>query len=292
MIGLISAQTKSMQGSFKTYCIIGDPIDHSLSPAMHNAAFNSVGLNSVYIAFRVPKGEIEVSLSSLRANHISGFNVTIPHKIGIIQYIDKLDPSAKKANAVNTVHHIGDAFKGYNTDVQGFMEPLRKRRISLNGMRILLIGSGGAARAIIAALSNEEGISQITIANRTKKNALELITMASNLGLKAGFTGTEYLGEHAFKSNLIINSTPSGMNDEQSIVDFEHISKDSIVYDIVYNPIVTNLIEQAKNAKATVIYGYEMLLAQGSKAFEIWTGINAPLEAMKKALFGRFGEPL
>jgi shikimate dehydrogenase len=292
MIGLISAQTKSMQGVFKTYCIIGDPIDHSLSPAMHNAAFNSVGLNSVYIAFRVPKGELEVSLSSLRANHISGFNVTIPHKIGIMQYIDKLDPSAKKANAVNTVHRIGDAFKGYNTDVQGFIEPLRKRRISLNGMRILLIGSGGAARAIIAALSNEEGISQITIANRTKKNALELITMASNLGLKADFTGMEYLGEHAFKSNLIINSTPSEMNDEQCIVDFEHISKDSIVYDIVYYPMVTNLIEQAKNAKATVIYGYEMLLAQGSKAFEIWTGINAPLEAMKKALFGRFGEPL
>jgi shikimate dehydrogenase len=274
MTGLISAQAKSMQDLFKTYCIIGDPIDHSLSPAMHNAAFKSVGLNCVYIAFRVPKGELEVSLGSLRATNISGFNVTIPHKVGIIPYIDELDPSAKKANAVNTVHCIEGTFKGYNTDVEGF------------------IGSGGAARAIIAALSNEIGISHIIIANKTRKNADELISMASNLGLSANFTGMEDLGEHALKSDLIINSTPSGMNDEQSIVDYEHIGKNSIVYDIVYSPMVTNLIEQAKNARATVIYGYEMLLAQGSKAFEIWTGITAPLEAMKKALFGPFGEPL
>jgi shikimate dehydrogenase len=292
MTGLISAQAKSMQDFFKTYCIIGDPIDHSLSPAMHNAAFKSVGLNCVYIAFRVPKGELEVSLGSLRATNISGFNVTIPHKVGIIPYIDELDPSAKKANAVNTVHCIEGTFKGYNTDVEGFIEPLHKRRVSFNGMKILLIGSGGAARAIIAALSNEIGISHIIIANKTRKNADELISMASNLGLSANFTGMEDLGEHALKSDLIINSTPSGMNDEQSIVDYEHIGKNSIVYDIVYSPMVTNLIEQAKNARATVIYGYEMLLAQGSKAFEIWTGITAPLEAMKKALFGPFGEPL
>ncbi|MFZ0513224.1 MAG: shikimate dehydrogenase [Candidatus Nitrosopolaris sp.] len=280
-----------MRGPFKTYCIIGDPIDHSLSPAMHNAAFNSIGLNCTYIAFRVPKGELEVSLHSLRATNISGFNVTIPHKVDIIPYIDELDPSAKKANAVNTVHHIEGTFKGYNTDVQGFIEPLRKRRVSLNGMKILLIGSGGSARAIIAALSNEIGISHIIIANRTRKNADELVSMASNLGLRADFTRMENLGEHALKSDLIINSIPSGLNDEQSIVDYNHISKDSIVYDIVYTPMVTNLIEQAKNAKATVIYGYEMLLAQGSRAFEIWTGINAPLEAMKKALLGHFGEP-
>ena len=292
MIGLISAQAKSMQEIFKTYCIIGDPIDHSLSPAMHNAAFNSVGLNCIYLAFRVPKGELEVSLGSLRATNISGFNVTIPHKVGIIPYIDELDLSARKANAVNTVSCIEGTFKGYNTDVQGFIEPLHKRRVSFNGMKILLIGSGGAARAIIAALSNEIGISHIIIANKTRKNADELISMASNLGLSANFTGMEYLGAHALKSDLIINSTPSGMNGEQSILDYEHIGKNCIVYDIVYSPMVTNLIEQAKNARATIIYGYEMLLAQASKAFEIWTGITAPLEAMKKALFGPFGEPL
>jgi shikimate dehydrogenase len=161
----------------------------------------------------------------------------------------------------------------------------------MNGMKILLIGAGGAARAIVAALSDEVGISLITVANRTKKNADELISMASDLGLRADFASLKNIGEYALRSDLIINSTPSGLNDEQSILDCDHISKDSIVYDIVYRPMVTNLIEQAKNAKATVIYGYEMLLAQGARAFEIWTGINAPLEAMKKALLGHFSEP-
>lgn len=280
-----------MQSSFKTYCIIGDPIDHSLSPAMHNAAFNYVGLNCTYIAFRVPKGELNMSFHSLRANNISGFNVTIPHKVDIMSYIDELDYSARKAKAVNTVHNIQGTFKGYNTDIQGFIEPLHKRGISFNGMKILLIGSGGSARAIIAALSNEIGISNIIIANRTKKNADELVSMASNLGLKADFTRLENVGEHALKSDLIIKSIPSVFNDEQSIVNYDHIRKDSIVYDIVYMPVMTNLIQQAKKAQATVIYGYEMLLAQGARAFEIWTGIKAPLEAMKKAVLGHFGEP-
>lgn len=280
-----------MQSSFKTYCIIGDPIDHSLSPAMHNAAFNYVGLNCTYIAFRVPKGELNMSFHSLRANNISGFNVTIPHKVDIMSYIDELDYSARKAKAVNTVHNIQGTFKGYNTDIQGFIEPLHKRGISFNGMKILLIGSGGSARAIIAALSNEIGISNIIIANRTKKNADELVSMASNLGLKADFTRLENVGEHALKSDLIIKSIPSVFNDEQSIVNYDHIRKDSIVYDIVYMPVMTNLIQQAKKAQATVIYGYEMLLAQGARAFEIWTGIKAPLEAMKKAILGHFGEP-
>ena len=280
-----------MQSSFKTYCIIGDPIERSLSPAMHNAAFNSVGLNCTYIAFRVPKWELSMSVHSLRANNISGFNVTIPHKVDIMSYIDELDSSAKKAKAVNTVHNIEGTFKGYNTDVQGFIEPLHKRGISFNGMKILLIGSGGSARAIIAALSKEIGITNIIIANRTKKNADELISIASNLGLRADFTTLENVGEHALKSDLIIKSIPSGLNDEQSIVNYDHIRKDSIVYDIVYMPMMTNLIQQAKKAKATVIYGYEMLLAQGARAFEIWTGINAPVEAMKKALLGHFGEP-
>jgi shikimate dehydrogenase len=277
--------------SFKTYCIIGDPINSSLSPVMQNAAFGYFGLNNTYIAFRVPKGELKASLDSLRATNSSGFNVTIPHKIDIVSYLDELHPSAQKAGAVNTVQNIEGIFKGYNTDIYGFIEPLRRRRVNLNGMKILLIGAGGAARAIIAALSDETGISALRIANRTRQNAEGLITMASNLGLKADFTRSEDLAEQAFRSDLIINSTPIGMANEQSIVDRENINKNSIVYDIVYKPMVTRLIENAKQASATVIYGYEMLLAQGARAFEIWTGMSAPKEVMKKALLGRFAEP-
>jgi shikimate dehydrogenase len=277
--------------SFKTYCIIGDPINSSLSPVMQNAAFGYFGLNNTYIAFRVPKGELKASLESLRATNSSGFNVTIPHKIDIVPYLDELHPSAQKAGAVNTVQNIDGIFKGYNTDIYGFIEPLRRRRVNLNGMKILLIGAGGAARAIIAALSDETGISALRIANRTRQNAEGLITMASNLGLEADFTRSEDLAEQAFRSDLIINSTPIGMANEQSIVDREKINKNSIVYDLVYKPMVTRLIENAKQASATVVYGYEMLLAQGARAFEIWTGMSAPMEVMKKALLGRFAEP-
>lgn len=277
--------------SFKTYCIIGDPINSSLSPVMQNAAFGYFGLNNTYIAFRVPKGELKASLDSLRATNSSGFNVTIPHKIDIVSYLDELHPSAQKAGAVNTVQNIEGIFKGYNTDIYGFIEPLRRRRVNLNGMKILLIGAGGAARAIIAALSDETGISALRIANRTRQNAEGLITMASNLGLEADFTRSEDLAEQAFRSDLIINSTPIGMANEQSIVDRENINKNSIVYDLVYKPMVTRLIENAKQASATVVYGYEMLLAQGARAFEIWTGMSAPMEVMKKALLGRFAEP-
>jgi shikimate dehydrogenase len=277
--------------SFKTYCIIGDPINSSLSPVMQNAAFGYFGLNNTYIAFRVPKGELKASLDSLRATNSSGFNVTIPHKIDIVSYLEELHPSAQKAGAVNTVQNIEGIFKGYNTDIYGFIEPLRRRRVNLNGMKILLIGAGGAARAIIAALSDETGISALRIANRTRQNAEGLITMASNLGLEADFTRSEDLAEQAFRSDLIINSTPIGMANEQSIVDREKINKNSIVYDLVYKPMVTRLIENAKQASATVVYGYEMLLAQGARAFEIWTGMSAPMEVMKKALLGRFAEP-
>ena len=129
--------------SFKTYCIIGDPINSSLSPVMQNAAFGYFGLNNTYIAFRVPKGELKASLESLRATNSSGFNVTIPHKIDIVPYLDELHPSAQKAGAVNTVQNIDGIFKGYNTDIYGFIEPLRRRRVNLNGMKILLIGEEG-----------------------------------------------------------------------------------------------------------------------------------------------------
>ncbi len=283
--------TKSSENPFETYCLIGDPIDRSLSPVMFNSAFKSIGRNSTYIAFRVPKGDLQRSLHSLQVTKISGFNVTIPHKVDILPFMDTLDPAAKKAYAVNTVHNVEGRFQGYNTDVQGFIEPIKRRHISLNGMNILLIGSGGAARAIVASLSDQTGISNLAIANRSINNAKHLVSLAIDLGLKADFATLENLGGLALKSDLIVNSSPPGSIFAHFQLDHEHIRKDSVVYDIVYVPMVTNLIGQAKIARASVIYGYEMLLAQAAKAFEIWTGLNAPVEVMKKALLGPFGEP-
>src|ERR671931_667578 len=173
-----------MQTQIKTYCIIGDPVQHSLSPAMQNAAFNSMHLNCTYIAFRVSKEELKESVCSLRSINIAGFNVTMPHKIDIIKYVDELDVTSLKARAVNTVHNVQGTLKAYNTDVYGFIEPLRRRKINFDGMTILLLGSGGAGRAIIAALSEESDISKVIIASRNQKSALVLSDIGTGLGLR------------------------------------------------------------------------------------------------------------
>jgi shikimate dehydrogenase len=261
---------------------------------MQNAAFNSIGLKCTYIAFRVPKGELEESISSLRSANIAGFNVTIPHKVEVINHVDEVDTTAKKAKAANTVKNVEGIFKAYNTDVYGFIEPLHKRNVSFSGMTILLLGAGGAARAVIAALSEENGIAKVIIANRSPRKALEIARIGASLGLECETTDFHSVQQASARSNLIVNTTPIGTktNGEDSIIDYEHITKDSIVYDIVYKPVTTNLLENAKYAQAQIVYGYEMLLEQGAKAFEIWTGMTAPRDAMKRALFGSFGEPL
>ena len=280
-----------MQGPAKTFCIIGDPIVHSLSPGMQNAAFNALGLNCTYIAFRVKADELRESIESLRSINIAGFNVTVPHKVEVMKHLDELDTSSKKAAAVNTVNNIEGIFRGYNTDIHGFIQPLRYRHVDFKDVQILLLGAGGAARAIVAALSEQDGIAKVIIANRNMERARELAKLALKLGLKCETIALDNTQDVSPSSDIIINSTTIGMNNEPSIVDFHHIKKGSIVYDIVYRPVVTDLIENAKYAQATVVYGYEMLIEQGAKAFEIWTGIRAPRDAMKKNLLGIFGEP-
>ncbi|HEX7033508.1 MAG TPA: shikimate dehydrogenase [Nitrososphaera sp.] len=284
-----------MRGSTKTktYCIIGDPIQHSLSPGMQNAAFAALGLDCTYIAFRVPANELKESIESLRSINISGFNVTVPHKVEVMKYLDELDPSAKKAAAVNTVNNIEGIFRGYNTDIDGFMEPLHRRQVDFHNMQVLLLGAGGAARAIVAALAQESNnIAKIIIANRNMQRATELAKIGSDLGLKCETLPLAQVQDVSLECDLIVNATTIGLNNEPSPIDYEHIKKGSIVYDIVYRPIVTDLVENAKYAQAAVVYGYEMLIEQGAKAFEIWTGLPAPREAMKKNLLGIFGEPV
>ena len=281
-----------MKGSTKTYCIIGDPIQHSLSPVMQNAAFASTGLNCTYIAFRVPANELKESIESLRSINVSGFNITVPHKVEVMKYLDELDASAKKAKAVNTVNSIEGIFKGYNTDIDGFIEPLRKRHVDFQGMRVLVLGAGGAARAVVAALAQESGIAGVIIANRDARRGSELARIGSGLGLKCEALSLEKAQDVSVECDMIVNATTIGLDSEPSPVDHEHIKKGCIVYDMVYRPIVTDLIENAKYAQAIVVYGYEMLIEQGAKAFEIWTGLPAPREAMKKNLLGIFGEPV
>jgi shikimate dehydrogenase len=275
----------------RTYCIIGDPVSHSLSPAMHNAAFKSLSMDDVYIAYKVSSHELESSVESLRSVKISGFNVTIPHKIAVLQYLDEVDFLSRKAGAVNTVASINGRFKGFNTDIQGFLQPLLNRGIDFRGLSVLLFGAGGSARAVVASLSSVTGISKLVVANRTYNKSSELSKQAELQGLTSSVSMIEEAKVMAKRFDLIVNATSVGLQSSESILDSEDIDGSSTVYDLVYRPVITKLLENAREKGARIIYGYEMLLEQGAQAFEIWTGLKAPIPAMKKALFGVFQEP-
>jgi len=279
-----------LEESIKTYCIIGDPIEHSLSPMIHNAGFNHLKLRSTYIAYKVKYLELEASIFSLKKVGITGFNVTIPHKTNVLKYIDVLDSIAKQAGAVNTVQNVQGSLYGYNTDVEGFLRPLANRKINLNGMNILLLGAGGAARAVVAGLSKETQDIKISIANRNINKAKELAKLGTQLGFKCDTLGLDDVKLNSNRADMIVNTLPLGMDNENAIIDIPSISEGSIVYDIVYRPVLTNLLRNAKQAGAMLIYGYEMLLEQAAESFQIWTGMPAPKDVMRKALLGPFGE--
>ncbi len=271
----------------KTYAVIGDPIDHSFSPALHNAAFLFTGLDCTYIAYRIPKGELEYGVEALKKINIAGFNVTIPHKVDMMKFLDESDNECKVVGATNTIVNEDGRFKGYNTDVDGFLDPIKKRNIDSKGSDVLLIGAGGAARAIIAGFAKEK-VHRITIANRTRERAENLVKFAQGLGLESDYLDLESAGDTANKYKFLVNATSVGLKGIGCPISTRNIGKESIVYDIVYLPVETPLIDQSKNQGATIIYGWEMLLAQAMKSFEIWTDKPAPQQAMKLTLLGRF----
>ncbi len=271
----------------KTYAVIGDPIDQSLSPTIHNAAFRELNLDCTYIAYKVPKGELAAGVESLKKINISGFNVTIPHKVEMIKYLDSVDENCSVIGATNTVSYDNGKLKGYNTDMDGFLDPFRKRSLSVKDSNVLLLGAGGAARAIVAGFAKEKA-KKITIANRTLQNANSMVQFAHKIGVDANAITIDQVGDTASDYNIIVNSTSVGMKDEQSLISTKTINEKSIVYDIVSKPINTDLIKQSKKNGAIIIYGYEMLLGQAERAFKIWHGIDAPYEAMKKSILGGF----
>ena len=271
----------------KSFAVIGDPIDHSLSPNIHSAAFRELNLDSSYIGYRIPKGELEGGVEGLKKIKINGFNVTIPHKIEMMKHLDKMDESCSIIGAVNTVVNNEGVLKGYNTDMDGFLEPLKKRNITIQNSKVLLIGAGGAARAIVAGIAKEKAGS-IDIANRTIEKANNLSEFSTKLGLSASVKKIESIDTATENYDIIINATSIGLKDEPSPITFEGINEKTIVYDIVYAPMNTDFIKKAKTKNAIIIYGYEMLLGQAIRAFEIWHEMKAPYNAMKKSLLGGF----
>ena len=271
----------------KTYAVIGDPIDQSLSPNIHNAAFRELNLDCTYIGYRVPKGELAEGVESLKKIKISGFNVTIPHKIEMVKFLDSVDEGCSVIGATNTVSYENGKLKGYNTDMDGFLDPIKKRNLPIKDSNVLLLGAGGAALAIIAGFVKEKA-KKITIANRTLQNANSMVQFAHKIGIDASAMTIDQVGDTASDYNFIVNSTSIGMNGESSLISTKTINEKSVVYDIVSRPINTDLIKQSKKNGAEIIYGYEMLLGQATRAFKIWHGVDAPYETMKKAILGGF----
>ncbi len=271
-----------MQG---TYAVIGDPIDHSLSPAAHNAAFRELGMDSSYIAYRIRRGDLRDGLESLAAARIVGFNVTIPHKVDIMEYLDSTDAECEDVGACNTVSIDGGRLKGHNTDVRGFVDPFTRRDIRVRGRTALVLGSGGAARAVVLGLARS-GVSSIVVAARSPARAQDLVALAGRSGVAASHVGMDGAAGAAADSGVIVNATPIGMGGEESPVPAASIGADSVVYDIVYRPMKTALIECALARGATVVYGHEMLVGQAMGSFEIWHGVPAPYGPMRGAILG------
>ena len=272
----------------KTFAVIGDPIDHSLSPTIHNAAYRELGIECTYIAYKVDKGELATGIESLKKIKIAGFNVTIPHKIEMMRYLDNVDETCKKIGAVNTVLNDDGILRGFNTDMDGFLEPIKRKEIQIKNSKIFLLGAGGASRAIIAGFQ-KEGADNVVIVNRTKENGDELARFSNDIGLDATSVQLDAMNELNSKFDFIVNASSLGLKGEKNIIPSSLMDEQTTVYDIVYKPLKTDLINTAKENNCKIIYGYEMLLGQAIRSFEIWLDQKAPYEAMKRSILGGFG---
>lgn len=276
-----------ISGKTKICGLIGDPIEHTMSPVMHNAAYKKLGLDYIYIPFRVRPEDLSKAVDGLRALSVRGFNVTIPHKVAIIPLLDGLDPLAEKIGAVNTVVNDDGELRGYNTDADGFLRASLERGVEPGDKNVVVLGAGGASRAVTYILA-ERGAG-LTILNRQleldwAEDIAELIKADFGKVVRVLELRDEYLAEALESADILVNATSVGMspNSGESPVPAELLKDSLIVFDIVYNPIETRLLREAKAAGARTISGIDMLAWQGALAFEKWTGQTAPLDLMRK----------
>jgi shikimate dehydrogenase len=274
----------NISGKTKICSLIGDPVEHTMSPAMHNAAYKKLGLDYAYIPFNVKQGGLDKAVEGLRALNVTGFNVTIPHKVAVIPLLDGLDPLAEKIGAVNTVVNDGGKLLGYNTDAEGFLQALLENGIKPKGKKVIVLGAGGASRAISYMLAKNSA--RVTIANRLQE--LDWAVAISKLILRDFHQEVQVfeLGQLAMaidNTDLLVNATSVGMSPdkEASPVPTVLLKKVPVVFDIVYNPLETRLLREAKAAGAKIISSVDMLAWQGALAFEKWTGQKAPLDLMR-----------
>jgi len=268
-----------ISGKTKICLVIGDPIEQTLSPLMHNTAYQALGIDDqfVYLAARVKIEDLKEAIRGVRAMGIRGLACTMPHKVRVMRYLDKVDKTAREIGAVNTVVNEDGILKGYNTDWLGALVPL-KRRISLKRKKVGIIGAGGAARAVIYGIAKEKA--NIRIFNISIKEA-------KPLAKKYNCSFSDFKDLYKLKDfDVIINCTPLGMGvyKNKSPVPSCVFHKGQVVMDVVYNPYETKMLREAKEKGAKIIRGYEMLLHQGLFQFFYHTGRKAPEEVMKRIL--------
>ncbi|MDP2920720.1 MAG: shikimate dehydrogenase [Dehalococcoidia bacterium] len=280
----------TISGKTSVCGVIGDPIEHTMSPAMHNAAFRQLELDYIYVAFRVTPAQLGKAIAGMKALNIRGLNVTIPHKVNVIPFLDRLDPLAEKIGAVNTIVNEDGALTGYNTDASGFLQALKEgggERGEPKGKKILLLGAGGAARAIAFIIAAEGGY--LTILNRKEElpwaeDIARNIGTAYHMPVGVGELTREKIERVIPDTDILVNATSVGMTPgaNESPFPADLLCASLLVFDIVYNPLETRLLREAKTAGARTISGLEMLIWQGVLAFEKWTGQHAPVDLMRQ----------
>lgn len=265
----------------KHYAVIGDPIEHSLSPVMHNAGYDALGIDAEYQRFRVESSHLAEAVQGFCALGFSGWNVTLPHKEHIISLLDTLTPQARRAGAVNTVKiHEGQRI-GHNTDGEGFVRSVEGALNGFKGKKAVLLGAGGAAKGIALALA-EQGM-QLYILNRTPEKAKVLVQTIRQGGGTA--TSGEFApGDWLEEVDLLVQTTSVGLHGEPFSFPIEGISERALVVDIIFNPRETVFLKEAKRQGCRTLNGLGMLLYQGALAWEFWLGGQAPIEAMRQAL--------
>ncbi|WP_407374427.1 shikimate dehydrogenase [Methanobrevibacter sp.] len=274
----------NIKGSTNIVGLIGHPVEHSFSPPMHNAAFYALGMDCVYVAFDVDPVNLQSAIEGAKSLNIKGFNVTIPHKIEVMNFLDEIDDVARLIGAVNTIDFKD--MKGYNTDGIGAVKAIEEVT-SIKNKDVVIAGAGGASRAISFYLA-KFGASSITILNRNPDKAQSLADDISASGL-IGDVNADSISKISTclkNADILVNTTPLGMhpNVEGSVATSNDMHEDLVVFDAVYNPHETLLLKEAIKAGAKPVYGIKMLLYQGVESFKIWTGREPPVDVMENAL--------
>ncbi|PIQ09947.1 MAG: shikimate dehydrogenase [Ignavibacteriales bacterium CG18_big_fil_WC_8_21_14_2_50_31_20] len=271
--------------------VIGHPIKHSLSPMMHNYAFNKLDLDYVYLPFDIAAANLKDALRGIVALGIKGFNVTIPHKERIVDFLDELSDGAKIVNAVNTVVNENGKLHGYNTDVEGIFRTLEDYKDELRDSTVSVIGAGGAARSVIYTLINSFNVEKINIINRTTEKAESLKDYFTSKMLFEKIKTYELappdVTEILSKSKLIVNASSIGMmpeEDDSPTTIVESFNSNQIVFDLVYNPRKTKFLAIAESQGATILNGLKMFVEQGARAFELWTNEKMPTDRISEIL--------